>query len=68
VAQETTHCDAGLVCGWLQVVKARAENMAACAKMGDPHGMLTVVGLGDADLENICKTVRFRSSPPTWRL
>jgi [acyl-carrier-protein] S-malonyltransferase len=50
------------------VVKARAENMAACAKMGDPHGMLTVVGLGDADLENICKTVRFRASPPPWRL
>jgi hypothetical protein len=42
----------------LKVVKCRAENMAAAAKMGEPHGMLTVVGLGDADLENICKTVR----------
>ena len=51
-----------------QVVKARAENMAACAKMGDPHGMLTVVGLGDADLENICKTVREKMPGKTCQL
>jgi [acyl-carrier-protein] S-malonyltransferase len=52
----------------LKVVKARAENMAACAKMGDPHGMLTVVGLGDADLENICKTVREKMPGKTCQL
>lgn len=42
----------------ISVVKVRAESMAEAAKMGDPHGMLSVVGLGDADLEEICKDVR----------
>ena len=31
-----------------QVVKVRAESMAAAAKQGKPHGMLSVVGLSDA--------------------
>lgn len=42
----------------ISVVKVRAESMADAAKMGDPHGMLSVVGLGDSDLEGICKEVR----------
>ncbi|XRB03005.1 S-malonyltransferase [Pycnococcus provasolii] len=42
----------------LKVVKVRAESMAAAAKEGDPHGMLSVVGLADADLEAVCKQVR----------
>ena len=41
----------------MQVVKVRAESMAAAAGMGRPHGMLSVVGLNDADLEAICKEV-----------
>lgn len=41
----------------LQVVKVRAESMAAAAGMGRPHGMLSVVGLNDADLEAVCKEV-----------
>ncbi|XRB13140.1 malonyl-CoA-acyl carrier protein transacylase [Pseudoscourfieldia marina] len=46
----------------LRVVKVRAESMAEAAKAGDPHGMLSVVGLADADLEAICSDVR-NSSP-----
>ncbi|KAI3426449.1 hypothetical protein D9Q98_008816 [Chlorella vulgaris] len=42
----------------LKVVKVRAESMAAAAKLGKGHGMLSVVGLGDADLEAICASVR----------
>lgn len=42
----------------LKVVKVRAESMAMAATMGDPHGMLTIVGLADADLEGLCKQVR----------
>ncbi|PSC70866.1 malonyl -acyl carrier transacylase [Micractinium conductrix] len=42
----------------LKVVKVRAESMAAAAKLGKPHGMLSVVGLSDADLESICAAVR----------
>ena len=41
----------------LKVVKVRAESMAACAKVGD-HGMLTVVGLKDEQLEKIVKDVK----------
>jgi hypothetical protein len=41
-----------------QVVKVRAESMAAAARVAPPHGMLSVVGLGDADLEAICAAVR----------
>ncbi|KAI7846366.1 hypothetical protein COHA_000078 [Chlorella ohadii] len=42
----------------LAVVKVRAESMAAAAQQGKPHGMLSVVGLSDADLEAICASVR----------
>lgn len=42
----------------ISVVKVRAESMAEAAKLGDPHGMLSVVGLGDEDVEAICKEVR----------
>lgn len=41
----------------LSVVKVRAESMAEAAKAGRPHGMLSVVGLGDSDLEAICAEV-----------
>ena len=41
----------------LKVVKVRAESMAAAAKVGD-HGMLTVVGLKDEQLEEIVKNVK----------
>ena len=37
----------------LKVVKARAEAMAAAAAVGS-HGMLSVVGLGDAELDKLC--------------
>lgn len=42
----------------LKVVKVRAESMAAAAREGDPHGMLSIVGLADADLQAVCKQVR----------
>eukprot|EP00793_Prasinoderma_coloniale_P004705 PRCOL_00000466-RA len=42
----------------IKVVKVRAEGMAAAAESGDPHGMLSVVGLGDAEIESVCKAVR----------
>ena len=38
----------------LKVVKVRAESMSAAAKTGRPHGMLSVVGLSDSDLEAVC--------------
>ena len=40
-----------------QVVKARGECMAAAAKQGQPHGMLSVIGLSDADLESVCPLI-----------
>lgn len=45
---------------WLitQVVKRRGESMAAAAKLGKPHGMLSVIGLGDEALEVICAKAR----------
>lgn len=42
----------------LRVVKVRAESMSAAAKEGRPHGMLSVVGLSDNDLEAVCTEVR----------
>ena len=39
----------------------RAESMAAAAKKGNPHGMLSVIGLNDNDLEDICKQVGLRA-------
>ena len=44
-----------------QVVKVRGESMAAAAKMGPPHGMLSIIGLNDADVGAICKE---RPGPP----
>lgn len=41
----------------LKVVKVRASSMAAAAKAGRPHGMLSVVGLNDADLEKVVAEV-----------
>lgn len=38
----------------LQVVKQRGESMAAAAKAGKPHGMLSIIGLDDATLSGIC--------------
>lgn len=40
------------------MVKARGESMAAAAAIGKPHGMLSVIGLSDEDLEVICADVR----------
>ncbi|KAK9830038.1 hypothetical protein WJX72_009330 [[Myrmecia] bisecta] len=42
----------------LKIVKVRGESMAAAGKMGKPHGMLSIIGLGDTDVETICKDVR----------
>ena len=41
-----------------QVVKARGESMAAAAKQGRPHGMLSIIGLEDGPLGEICAKVR----------
>lgn len=35
----------------------RAESMAAAAKQGRPHGMLSIIGLGDSELEAIVAQV-----------
>ena len=50
---------------WHQIVKVRGESMAAAAGMGKPHGMLSVIGLSDADLEGICISVREKLGPDT---
>lgn len=42
----------------LRVVKVRAESMADTAQMGEPHGMLSIIGLGDGEIEAICSQVR----------
>lgn len=42
----------------LRVVKVRAESMSAAAKAGQPHGMLSVVGLADADVEAVAAEAR----------
>lgn len=47
----------------MQVVKVRAEAMAAAAAAGRPHGMLSVVGLGDSELDSICEAAA-RELPP----
>ncbi|DBB12917.1 TPA: hypothetical protein ACH3X3_005670 [Trebouxia sp. C0006] len=39
----------------LKVVKARGESMAAAATVGRPHGMLSIIGLQDEDIQDICK-------------
>jgi hypothetical protein len=33
----------------------RAQAMAAAARAGRPHGMLSVVGVADAELEDLCR-------------
>ena len=48
-----------------QVVKVRGESMANAARMGPPHGMLSIIGLKDADVEAVCKDVRSRLGPDT---
>lgn len=47
----------------LKVVKVRAESMAAAAAAGQPHGMLSVVGLADADLKKICDAAAAAAGP-----
>ena len=42
----------------MQVVKRRGESMAAAAKMGKAHGMLSVIGLEDEAMEDICSKAR----------
>jgi hypothetical protein len=45
----------------MQVVKARGAAMAAAAAVppgGRAHGMLSVVGLGDGDIERLCEDAR----------
>ena len=46
-----------LLASTAQVVQVRSRSMAAAASKGDTHGMLSVVGLPDADLERICTSV-----------
>ncbi len=36
----------------------RAESMAAAAKLGRPHGMLSIIGLEDRQIEDICAKAR----------
>ena len=40
------------------MVKQRGESMAAAAKSGKPHGMLSIIGLDDAALGPICDKAR----------
>ncbi len=39
----------------------RAESMAAAAQQGRPHGMLSVVGLSDADVASVCEEARAKA-------
>ena len=41
-----------------QVVKRRGESMAAAAKIGKAHGMLSVIGLDDKTMEEVCGKAR----------
>lgn len=43
-----------------QAVKVRGESMAAAACMGKPHGMLSIIGLDDKALDDICAKVRLK--------
>ena len=43
-----------------QAVKVRGESMAAAAKMGKAHGMLSIIGLEDRVLDSICAKVRLK--------
>eukprot|EP00216_Chloropicon_sp_CCMP2111_P006015 CAMPEP_0198235850 /NCGR_PEP_ID=MMETSP1446-20131203/1725_1 /TAXON_ID=1461542 ORGANISM="Unidentified sp, Strain CCMP2111" /NCGR_SAMPLE_ID=MMETSP1446 /ASSEMBLY_ACC=CAM_ASM_001112 /LENGTH=537 /DNA_ID=CAMNT_0043917239 /DNA_START=83 /DNA_END=1696 /DNA_ORIENTATION=+ len=42
----------------LKIVKVRAESMAKAAEQGEPHGMLSIVGLADAAINDICMQVK----------
>ena len=46
----------------LKVVKVRAEGMAAAAKEG-AHCMLSVVGMGDKELEAMCADAQKKGPP-----
>jgi [acyl-carrier-protein] S-malonyltransferase len=46
----------------LKIVKVRAESMAAAAGVGS-HGMLSVVGLGDKELEAMCTAAAAKAGP-----
>jgi [acyl-carrier-protein] S-malonyltransferase len=46
------------------VVKVRAESMAAAAKQGRAHGMLSVVGLADEDISSLCDEARVQAGGP----
>lgn len=48
-----------------QVVKRRGESMAAAAKQGKPHGMLSIIGLSDAVLEDVCAKARAKTGGDT---
>ena len=39
-------------------MKVRGESMQAAAKAGKAHGMLSIIGLDDKSLEDICAKVR----------
>ena len=47
-----------------QVVKVRAESMAEAAKQGKPHGMLSIVGLTDNDIRELCSAVHKEMNEP----
>ncbi|GAX86038.1 hypothetical protein CEUSTIGMA_g13453.t1 [Chlamydomonas eustigma] len=49
----------------LKVVKVRSQSMAAAAATGEPHGMLSVVGLPDSDLQRLCSDALKKSPPGT---
>eukprot|EP00899_Mesostigma_viride_P002913 jgi/Mesvir1/12622/Mv09320-RA.3 len=59
LGEYTALCAAGVFSfeDGMRLVQVRATSMAAAAATGKPHGMLTVVGLPDADLEAICAQV-----------
>jgi [acyl-carrier-protein] S-malonyltransferase len=49
-----------------KVVKVRAEAMAAAARAGGrPHGMLSVVGVPDAELEALCRDAAAKAGAGT---
>eukprot|EP01025_Chloroclados_australasicus_P047430 TRINITY_DN5308_c1_g1_i2.p2 TRINITY_DN5308_c1_g1~~TRINITY_DN5308_c1_g1_i2.p2 ORF type:complete len:531 (+),score=73.37 TRINITY_DN5308_c1_g1_i2:121-1713(+) len=49
----------------LKVVKVRAESMSAAAKEGKPHGMLSIVGLSDQQVQSICDQVKQKMGEDT---
>lgn len=49
----------------MKLVKVRAESMAEAAQMGEPHGMLSVVGLNDSDINSICSDVKKKMGADT---